>query len=470
MGLKLYNTLSRKKEPFKPLKTSEVSLYTCGPTVYNFAHIGNLRTYIFEDVLRRVLEYNGYKVKQVMNITDVGHLTSDADTGEDKVEKSARKEKKTVWEIARFYTKAFKQNLRELNIKEPRLWCKATGHIKEQIALVKKLEQKGFTYQTSDGIYFDTSRFKNYGKLARLDPKGLKAGARVKVRKEKRNPADFALWKFSYPNGRSFDSAQDGAAARRQMEWDSPWGTGFPGWHLECSTMSTKYLGQPFDIHTGGVDHIPVHHTNEIAQSEAAYGKKMANFWLHGEFLIIKEEKMAKSKENFVTLKILKDKGFNPLSLRYLTLTSHYRSKLNFSWKSLGAVERALDNLYQQFVELGSPKVGCAEFEERFLKAINTDLDTPKALAIMWDLLKSDYPGSAKKRTLLKFDQVLGLDLDQVKKKRLVIPKKVKELVAQREKARQQKDFQKADTLRKAIEKAGFSIRDTKEGPKLTKI
>jgi len=444
----LYNTLTRKKEEFKPIKKGMVGLYTCGPTVYNYAHIGNLRTYVFEDVLRRTLEYNGLKVKHVMNITDVGHLTSDADSGEDKVEKTAKKEKKTVWQIAEFYTKAFRQDLKDLNIQEPHIWCKATDHIKNQIATIQKLEEKGFTYQTDDGIYFDTSKFKNYGELARLDVKGLKAGARIKLRAGKKNPTDFALWKFSYPRGRSFDAAQDNVASRRQMEWDSPWGLGFPGWHIECSTMSTKYLGQPFDIHTGGVDHISVHHPNEIAQSEAAHGKKMTNFWLHGEFLIIKDQKMAKSGGNFITLDSLKNKGVDPLAYRYLILTSHYRSKLNFSWKSLTAAESALKSIYHQVEQFDSPKVGRAELEQKFLKAINNDLDTPRAIAILWELLKSNYPTDAKKKTLLEFDRVLGLGLAKIKKKKLSIPKAVKDLAEQREKARKKKDFSTADTLR----------------------
>ncbi|MBU0613586.1 cysteine--tRNA ligase, partial [Patescibacteria group bacterium] len=291
MKLKLFNTLTRKKETFKPLKDSEVSLYTCGPTVYNYAHVGNLRTYVFEDILRRTLEYNKYNVNHVMNITDVGHLVSDADTGEDKMEKSAKEEKRSVMEVSEYYTKAFQNDLAELNIKTPVTWCKATDHIQEQIDLVKKLEENGYAYTIDDGVYFDTAKFKDYGYMARLDIKGQRAGARVEIVEGKKNPTDFALWKFSPKDG-----------TKRQMEWDSPWGVGFPGWAIECSAMSTKYLGQPFDIHTGGIDHIPVHHTNEIAQSEAANNTKMANYWLHGEFLIMKDEKMAKSKGNFITL------------------------------------------------------------------------------------------------------------------------------------------------------------------------
>ncbi|PIY96794.1 MAG: cysteine--tRNA ligase [Candidatus Kerfeldbacteria bacterium CG_4_10_14_0_8_um_filter_42_10] len=452
-----YNTLARKKEGFKPIKKGLVGLYTCGPTVYNYAHIGNLRTYVFEDVLRRTLEYNGLKVKHVMNITDVGHLTSDADTGEDKVEKEARKENKSAWDITDYYAGVFKKNLQELNIKPPAIWCKATDHIKEQIALVKKLEKKGFTYRTGDGIYFNTAKLKDYGKLARLDVRGLKAGARVALKDEKKNLTDFALWKFSPKD------------SKRQMEWDSPWGLGFPGWHLECSAMSTKYLGQPFDLHTGGVDHISVHHTNEIAQSEAANGKTLANYWLHGEFLIIQDQKMAKSEQNFITLATLKNKGINPIAYRYLILTSHYRSKLNFSWKSLAAAESALKSIYHQVEQFDNPKVGCAELEQKFIKAINNDLDTPQAVAILWELLKSNYPTSAKKKTLLEFDRVLGLGLDQIEKQKLSLPKAVSKLAQARENARKKQDFSRADSLRKEIEKLGFKVEDTKDGLTITK-
>lgn len=458
MRLKLFNTLTRKKETFKPLKDSEVGLYTCGPTVYDYAHIGNLRTYVFEDILRRTLEYNNYKVNHVMNITDVGHLVSDADTGEDKIEKTAKKERKTVWEIAKLYTRAFQNDIRELNIKEPSIWCKATDHIQEQIDLVKKLEKKGFTYIIDDGVYFNTSKFDSYGDMARLDVKGQKAGARVGMVEGKKNHTDFALWKFSPKDG-----------AKRQMEWEAPWGTGFPGWHIECSAMSVKYLNQPFDIHTGGVDHVPVHHTNEIAQSEAANDKKMANYWLHGEFLILRDEKMAKSKGAFITLASLKEKDIDPLAYRYLLLTTHYRSKLTFNWKNLEAAKSALNSIYEQVGSMDDPKVGCAEFEKEFEEAINDDLNTPKALAIVWKLLKSNYPSSAKKSTLLKFDQVLGLGFDDLKKEKIVIPKSVKTLATKRERARRASEFEKADNLRKAIEKEGFMVTDTASGPKISK-
>jgi cysteinyl-tRNA synthetase len=316
-------------------------LYTCGPTVYNFAHIGNLRTYIFEDILRRTLEFNGYKVKQVMNITDVGHLTSDADTGEDKIEIGTKREGKSAWEIAKKYTDAFLCDLESLNIKKPHTLCKATDHISEMIELIKKIEQKGLVYQIGDGIYFDTSKLDDYGKLANLSVNGLKAGARVDIVEGKRNKTDFALWKFSPKN------------AKRQMEWDSPWGRGFPGWHIECSAMSIKYLGEHFDIHCGGVDHIPIHHTNEIAQSEAATGKKpWVNYWLHGEFLILENSRMGKSAGNFITLATLKEKGYDPIVYRYLCLGAHYRKPLTFSFDSLEHAKNSYERLKEIVIKI----------------------------------------------------------------------------------------------------------------------
>ena len=458
MPLKLYNSLTKRLETFTSLKDKEVSMYTCGPTVYNYAHLGNLRSYIFADILKRTLVYNGFKVKQVMNITDVGHLAGDADDGEDKMELAVLREKKTVWQIAKFYTDAFRRDLKKLNISEPKIWCKATDHINEQIELIKTLEAKGFTYHTSDGIYFDTSLVKDYGKLAQLDLEGLKEGARVKKHLEKKNPTDFALWKFS-PTDK-----------KRAMEWPSPWGVGFPGWHIECSAMSMKYLGETFDIHTGGIDHKPVHHTNEIAQSESATGKPLAKFWLHGEFVVLdKGLKMAKSKENFLTLSVLKDKGFNPLAYRYFTFGTHYRHQLTFSWQALEAAAKALSNLTVAVAEYDKPAIGCAEFEEKFLQAINDDLNMPRALAVVWELVKSGYPSAAKKKSLLKFDQILGLGLDKAKKHKVTAPADVKELVTAREKARQSEDWATADRLRQEIRAAGFEIEDAAKGPVLRK-
>lgn len=464
--LKLYNTLTRKKEVFQPLRNKRVHLYTCGPTVYYFAHIGNLRTYIFEDVLKRVLEYNGYKVKHVMNITDVGHLTSDADTGEDKIEKAAEKEKKTAWQIARFYETAFKKDLKLLNIKEPNVWVRATETITEQIDLIKILEKKGFTYKISDGIYFDTSKLRSYG---RLWPSKMKIlpGKRVQIISGKKNPTDFALWKFSPPG------------IKRQMEWDSPWGRGFPGWHTECVVMSQKFLGIPFDIHCGGVDHILIHHTNEIAQAEAAFGKLLANFWLHGEFLILKKEKMAKSKGNVIILSDLIKEGFDPIAFRYLTFQTHYRSKMFFSFEALKSAQNTLKNLifkiqdflsHQNNLNFTIVKKGLYErYREEFLKYINDDLNLPKALAFFWKMLGDEKLSLAERYFLsLDFDKVFGLGLEKIKK--IKIPSKIKKLVLKREKLRKKGEFKKADKIREMIKKMGFIIEDTKEGPKIKKL
>ena len=448
--LQLYNTLTRMKEPFTPLKPGEVSLYTCGPTVYNYAHIGNLRTYIFEDLLKRVLSSNEYRIKHVMNITDVGHLTSDADEGEDKMEKGAAREHKTVWEVAEFYTKEFKNNLADLNISEPDVWCKATDHIKEQVAWVQKLEEKGFTYITSDGVYFDTNKLPNYGKLTGQKLSELKEGARVEKNSEKRNPTDFALWKFS-PKG-----------SKRQMEWESPWGKGFPGWHLECSVMARKYLGETIDIHCGGIDHIPVHHTNEIAQVEAVTGKPFVRIWMHGAFLEMDKTKMAKSGENFITLQTLKDKKIQPLSYRYFCLGTHYRKRLNFSWEALEAAQNGYENLCALTAGLGEPKIGWAEFEKTFTDAVNDDLNMPKALGVVWDMLKSSNPPHAKKASLLKFDEVLGLNLKDAKP--IEVPDDVRKLMEQREELRKQKKWDESDQLRDEIADKGFRVEDTPAG------
>ncbi|MFH1536830.1 MAG: cysteine--tRNA ligase [Patescibacteria group bacterium] len=450
--LHLFNTLTRKKEEFKPINDMKVGLYTCGPTVYNFAHIGNLRTYVFEDILRRVLEYNDYDVNHVMNITDVGHLTSDADEGEDKMEKGAAREKKTVKEITDKYTQAFQKNLDDLNIEEPHKWCKATDHIKEQIELVKKLEEKKFTYKTSDGIYFDTSKFKNYGKLAKLDIEGLEEGKRVEKNPEKKNITDFALWKFSPKD------------SKREMEWDSPWGIGFPGWHLECSAMSMKYLGETFDIHCGGIDHVPVHHTNEIAQSEAATSKPPANYWCHGEFLLMNEDKMSKSEDNFLTLEVLKTKKYNPIAFRYLLLGTHYRKKLNFSFKALDGAQNALNKLYSTIYDYDDPTEVDTTYQEKFVELINNDLDMPGVLALMWELIKSDLESSKKLATLYEFDRVLGLGIrevfDQAETEKAEIPDEVLTLAEQRQIARDEKNFKASDDLRDQIEKLGYKIED----------
>ncbi|HAT03206.1 MAG TPA: cysteine--tRNA ligase [Candidatus Magasanikbacteria bacterium] len=468
--LTLYNTLTRKKEEFNPLQAHTAGLYTCGPTVYNYAHIGNLRTYVFEDILKRVLQYNGYTVNHVMNITDVGHLTSDADEGEDKMEKGAKREGKTAWEIAEFYTQAFKQNLKDLHILEPNIWCKATDHIEEQINLVQKLTDKGFTYETSDGIYFDTTKLADYGKLANLQNQELKAGARVDLG-EKRNAHDFALWKWSERSERHPEGDQP--KSKRQMEWPAPFGAGqgqtrmgFPGWHIECSAMSAKYLGQPFDIHCGGIDHVPVHHTNEIAQSEAAYDKPLANYWMHGEFLLVNEGKMAKSENNFITLETLKEKGISPLAYRYFLLQTHYRKQLNFSWEALEASQTALKKLQQQVESLPDHKKQDSWFKDKFNEWINDDLNIPNALAWIWQAIKEK---DITKETLLDFDKVLGLNLD-AKEETIVIPTEVQNILDARLKARTEKNWTESDRLRDEIKKLNFDVEDTKEGQKINKL
>jgi cysteinyl-tRNA synthetase len=454
MELHLFDTFTRSIRKFEPLHPPEVGLYTCGPTVYDYAHIGNLRTYIFEDILRRVLEFNGYTVKHVMNITDVGHLVSDADTGEDKMEKGSRRTGKTAWEIAEFYTQAFKDDLRHLNIKEPMIWCRATDHIPEQIALIQCIEAKGYTYRTSDGIYFDTSKLPDYGHLARLDIQGLQAGARVDLG-EKRNVTDFALWKFSPAN------------EQRQMEWDSPWGKGFPGWHIECSAMSAKYLGEFFDIHCGGEDHIMVHHPNEIAQTQACHGTRLANFWMHGYFLQFDEARMAKSAGTFLRVQTLIERGIDPLAYRFFCLGAHYRSKLNFNWESLQGAATALDRLRTAAHEWGEPGALNQTYVDKFLEQVNDDLNMPRALAVTWELVKSDLPSATKKATLLHFDNVFGLKLAEWKPVKTVVPETILALVEQRQQARKEKRWKDADALRAQVHAAGFEIEDTPQGPRV---
>lgn len=458
MALKLYNTLTRKKEAFKPIKKSEVGMYECGPTVYSYPHIGNMLRYIFGDVLTRVLIYDGYKVKRIMNVTDVGHLTSDADTGEDKMEKAAAKEGKKAEDLANFYWKAFKEDFRKLNITEPSNWTKATEHIKEQIELVKKLEKKGFTYKTSDGIYFDTGKLKDYGKLARLNVEGLEAGKRINLG-EKKHKTDFALWKFSEEPG------------KRQQEWESPWGIGYPGWHIECSAMSMKYLGETFDIHTGGIDNMFPHHENEIAQSEAATGKKFVNYWLHNNFLTLKGEKVSKSKGGLYTLSELEELGYRPLEYRYMCLLTHYRSSLDFSLDNMTAAKNGYEGLKNKIklIEDKSEGKDAENYLKDFEKAIDDDLNTPVAVQVLQALLKDDkVAGKAKLSAIAKMDEVFGLDL--LKKEKISVPAEVKKLAEEREKARKKKDFKKSDELREKIKKAGFMINDTKEGYDIAKI
>ncbi|MFH8080661.1 MAG: cysteine--tRNA ligase [Candidatus Aenigmatarchaeota archaeon] len=490
----LYNTLGRKKMPFKPIKDKIVKMYSCGPTVYDYTHLGHFRAYVFVDVLKRVLKYNNYKVKHVMNITDVGHLTSDADTGEDKMEKGARREGKSVWEIAEFYTKDFFDAMEKLNVEKPDIICKATDHIKEMAEMVQKIIDNDYAYVISDGIYFDTSKLKDYGKLAGFKPEELKAGARVEFNEEKRNPTDFALWKFT---------AKD---QKRQMEWENEFFfrpnqidvgkiiayaqenpnikiektgkkfkltvRGFPGWHIECSAMSTKYLGKVFDIHTGGVDHIPVHHTNEIAQSQAALKKESVKFWLHNEFVLVENQKMSKSLQNFYTMHDIISRGFDPLSLRYLFLTAHYRSKINFTWDSLKAAENAYKSLKEKIASLDASKKGerkkIKDYKKKFLEFINDDLDTPRALALLWQMLKDEQLGDREKYELaLDFDKVFGLKLDQSK---IDIPKEILDLAEKRLKARKEKNWKLADELREEIKRRGYKIEDTEDGYKIFKL
>lgn len=463
----LYNTLSREKEELKPIIPDKIGLYTCGPTVYNYAHIGNLRSYLFEDWLKRVLTYNGYEVRHVMNVTDVGHLVGDGDAGEDKMEKGASREGKSAWEIADFYFAAFRKDLTALNIIEPTVWCKATDNIPEQIDLIKKLEEKGFTYKTSDGIYFDTNKFPKYNQLSHLKLEDLEEGARVEKNEEKKNPTDFALWKFSPTD------------VKRQMEWESPWGVGFPGWHIECSAMSLKFLGGQRDIHCGGIDHINVHHTNEIAQSEAATGEKFFNYWLHGAFLnVAGGKKMAKSADNFLTIEnALVKKGLSPLAYRYAAASVHYRKPMEYSEDSFRQAQNAWNNLIKQVANLGEERGEIDKFwKDSFISAINDDLNIPQALAITQDLLKSDLSANIKLATVLDFDKVLGLGLADAQKFVVSeiafseLPDEVQALALARETARKDKDFKESDRLRDEIKSRGFAVEDTKEGMKFSLI
>jgi len=460
--LLLYNTASRNKESFTlPEGVPEVRLYACGPTVYHYAHIGNLRTYLFEDLLRRSLEYFGFKVRHVVNITDVGHLTSDEDEGEDKMEKGAARVGKSVWEVAEFYTKKFKEDLELLNILSPTVWCKATDYIAEQIKLIEKLEEKGYTYRTSDGIYFDSLKFPKYTEFARLDIVGLKSGARIDIG-EKKFATDFALWKFS-PKDK-----------KRAMEWDSPWGVGFPGWHIECSAMSMSLLGETIDIHCGGTDHIRVHHTNEIAQSECATGKPFARFWMHGEFLRENSsDKMSKSTGEFLTLDTLIQKGFDPMAYRLFSLTSHYRNYLNFSWE---AMENAMDSLgalrrkTEPFIGIqGQVKsVEAREWSSSFKDAVADDLNSSAAIGVLNVMLADTSIEDSEKAALIaEFDSVLGLRLlsKQEKVKRSAEEEaKAKELIDKRNVARLAKNWAESDRLRDELLSIGVVIKDSKNG------
>jgi cysteinyl-tRNA synthetase len=453
MTLRLFDTYTREIRAFVPLRQDLVRLYACGPTVYDYAHIGNLRTYLFEDVLRRVLALNGYEVRHVVNITDVGHLVTDADTGEDKMIAGAQRAGKSAREIAELYTQAFKDDLGLLNILEPHVWCRATEHINEQIEAIRCIESNGYAYATSDGIYFDTAKLDDYGHLARLNVEGLQEGARVEMG-EKRHVTDFALWKFSPAN------------ERRQMEWDSPWGKGFPGWHIECSAMSAKYLGELFDIHCGGEDHIPVHHCNEIAQSQACRNTRLANFWLHGYFLQFHDGRMAKSSGESLRLTTLMQRGYDPLAYRYLCLTAHYRSHLHFSWQSLQGAQTALQRLRSMFHAWGEPARADNDFIDKFRDSVNDDLNTARAMALTWELVGSGLPAGTKKATLLHFDEVFGLALLGWRSQKAAIPDDVRALVDQRQVARSEQRWNDADGLRRQVRDLGFEIEDTPHGPR----
>jgi cysteinyl-tRNA synthetase len=462
--LHIFNSLTRKIEPFHPIHDLQVGMYTCGPTVYDFAHIGNFRTYTTADILVRTLQYNGYEVKYIINLTDVGHLTGDnlgdADLGEDRLEKSAKKEGKTAWEVAAFYTEAFLKDFEKLQLTKPQRFVKATDHIKEQIDLVKQLEEKGFTYTTTDGVYFDTSKFEKYGELSNLDE--IKAGARVEINPEKKNARDFALWKFS---------PQD---EQRQMEWKSPWGVGFPGWHIECSAMAMKYLGPHFDIHAGGIDLRETHHPNEIAQSEAATEQTFVNYWVHSAFMLVSGQRMSKSLGNNYKLYDLEKEGYDAMTLRYVYLQTHYRQEMNFTFAGLDAAANAVKKLREEVRLLEEPTHVSKEYSDLFLAALNDDLNTSKALAVVWELLKSDLPDSVKHATLLKFDTVLGLQLDQIEKEETLsleqLPRPVRSLIMQREEMRKMRKFAQADQIRNQVKKLGYDVQDGQDGITIKKI
>ena len=462
MELRLYNTLTRQKEIFKPIKAGEAGIYTCGPTVYLYAHIGNMRTYIAEDGLVRALKFLGYKVKRVMNITDVGHLTSDADTGEDKVEASARREGKTAWDVVKFYTEAFFKDFRALNCMQPEVLCPATEYIKEMVDLGVTLEKKGYTYLIpGDGLYFDTSKLPDYGKLAgKSHMEGLKEGARIEANAAKRGPTDFAVWKFSTPE------------EKRQMEWDSPWGKGFPGWHMECSAMAMKHLGETMDIHCGGEDHVSIHHTNEIAQSEAATGKPFSNYWMHVRFLIMGDSgKMSKSAGDFLTASVLPEKGYDYLAYRYYCLLTHYRKQLEFTWEGVEAAARGLDGLRALAAKVKTEAAGAAPAVDReakyfkdFSEALADDVNMPAALAVLWETLKDhSIPAPERLAFAQATEEVLALKLF-AEKAAEELPAELAALIKEREAARKAKDFKRSDELRKALSDKGVLIEDTPKG------
>lgn len=460
MQINFFNTLTRKKEEFIPLNKEEVTLYSCGPTVYKDATIGNMRTNIFMDTLRRTLKYNGYKLKHVMNITDVGHLVSDADEGEDKMIKSAKEQGKSPLEIAKYYTDLFMKDLDRLNIDLPEIICKATDNINEMIEYVEKLVENGYAYETSTAVYFDVSKLDNYGILSGINLRDQKAGARVEIDDEKRNPYDFALWIKAPEN--------------HLMKWDSPWGLSYPGWHIECSTMGKRYLGEEFDIHTGGVDLIPTHHENEIAQSKGCTGKIPARFWMHGEFLLIDGGKMSKSLNNAYLIDDIVKRGYSPLAYKVFCFTSHYRNKLNFTWDGIDAANKSLAKLREGYKKhfSGNDSVEEAQIDEyknKFLTAINDDLNMPVAMSVVWDVIKNQAKSKQFASLLLEFDRVLGLKIDEEEEYSLEIPKDVEELLEKRNEARKNKDWAESDRLRDEIKEKGYIVKDSKSGTTLEK-
>ena len=455
MEIKLYNTLTRTKEVFKPIDEKEIRLYSCGPTVYYYAHIGNLRAYVFMDNLRRVLKYNGYKLKHVMNITDVGHLVSDADEGEDKMLKAARRENKDPFEIANFYMDAFMNDMEKLNIDRPEIIARATEHIDVMESYVKKIIENGYTYQTDDTIYFDTSKLDKYGILSNRKVDDQKAGARVEFDSNKKNISDFALWIKAPKN--------------HIMKWDSFFGLSYPGWHLECSAMGYKYLGCPFDIHTGGVDHISIHHENEIAQSKGFCGKIPANYWMHCEFLQVDGGKMSKSLNNIYTLEDLKEKGFEPFVYRMFNYSSNYRAQINFTFEAMEAAKIALGRLRDGYLrhKEGTDNVSddiIKDYESRFLEAINDDLNMPVAMSVVWDVVKNPIKSNKLANLLVKFDEVLGFDLQNYEKQEEVLPNDVKLLISERNNARLEKNWAESDRIRDLLIEKGYIVKDSKEG------
>ena len=455
MELKLYNTMSRKKEVFKPIKEGEVGIYTCGPTAYWYAHVGNLRAYIFSDTLSRVLEYNGFIINKIINVTDVGHLTSDSDTGDDKLEVAAKKEGKTASEISHFYFDTFLSDYKKLNLVEPKVWSWATEHIPEQIELIELLEGNGYTYKTNDGIYFDTSKFEDYGKLSRKNIEELQGGKRIDLG-EKKNKTDFALWKFSKDD------------EQRQQEWESPWGIGFPGWHIECSAMSAKYLGKTFDIHTGGEDHLPIHHENEIAQSVCGYGvEKSVNYWMHNAFLILEGGKMSKSTGKIKTISRLEDEGIDPLAYKYFTYSALYRKPLTWTEEGLKGSQRGLIKLKKQIADIEEDDGTNKQYLEEFHRAINDDLNMPQALATLHNMIK-DKTAKGKINTIKEMDKVFGLKLLE-QNEVVETPKEIQPLLDERQKAREDEDWAKSDKLRDEIKKLGYTVLDTKDNQEVKK-